>query len=519
MGKKYIDIVKYIVESDFSIDGNVDKPDIIGAIFGQTEGLIGADLDLRELQRNGKIGRIEIEFSNNKNNQTSGKLFLPSSLGRVETCILGAAIESVDRVGPFETSFKTIKVEDTRNEKRKMIIERAKNLIKALLSTEIPDSREISDMVESDVKTSTITVFGPENLPAGPDVGKTEEIILVEGRADVLNLIKSDITNCIAVGGASNKVPDSIIKLTTEKETTLFVDGDRGGEMIIKILLNSTDIDFVAKAPDGKEVEELTRKEIIKALHSKIPIDQIINRIKREDQFKNNNEQQRYMHQRNRFHYQTNNNENNSKQPGNENNEDMRHAEYNAKINNEKYNKDNKNNRHQDSDTEIIKSVTEIVNNLHNKEDNDALHETGHLKIMDINDDEDVEIPTINNEARHISQIGTESENNKNEEQGKENKNTINQDLVNTLKDLQNSLRGRLYDRNFKMIQEIPIRQLIQALQDTKNIHAIAFDGIITQRLVELANKYNVRQLYGLRAQITKKYNNILIYTSENGVI
>ncbi|MEM3875892.1 MAG: hypothetical protein QXP35_02345, partial [Candidatus Micrarchaeaceae archaeon] len=98
-------------------------------------------------------------------------------------------------------------------------------------------------------------------------------------------------------------------------------------------------------------------------------------------------------------------------------------------------------------------------------------------------------------------------------------KNTINQDLVNTLKDLQNSLRGRLYDKNFKIIQEIPIRQLIQAVQDAKNIYAIAFDGIITQRLVELANKYNVRQLYGLRAQITKKYNNILIYTSENGVI
>ncbi|MCL4383152.1 DNA primase DnaG [Candidatus Marsarchaeota archaeon] len=518
MGKKYIDIVKYIVESDFSIDGNVDKPDIIGAIFGQTEGLIGADLDLRELQRNGKIGRIEIEFSNNKNNQTSGKLFLPSSLGRVETCILGAAIESVDRVGPFETSFKTIKVEDTRNEKRKMIIERAKNLIKALLSTEIPDSREISDMVESDVKTSTITVFGSENLPAGPDVGKTDEIILVEGRADVLNLIKSDITNCIAVGGASNKVPDSIIKLTTEKETTLFVDGDRGGEMIIKILLNSTDIDFVAKAPDGKEVEELTRKEIIKALHSKIPIDQIINRIKREDQFKNNNEQQRYMHQRNRFHYQTNNNEINSKQPDNENSEETHHAEYNAKTINEKYNRDNKNTTHQDSDTEIIKSVTEIVNNLHNKEDNQTLHETRHLKIMDINDDEDADIPTINNETRHISEIGTETENNKND-QGKENKNTINQDLVNTLKDLQNSLRGRLYDKNFKIIQEIPIRQLIQAVQDAKNIYAIAFDGIITQRLVELANKYNVRQLYGLRAQITKKYNNILIYTSENGVI
>ncbi|MGC8538983.1 MAG: DNA primase DnaG, partial [Candidatus Micrarchaeia archaeon] len=163
MAKTYIDIVKYMVEAKFEINGLVEKPDIIGAVFGQTEGLLGGNLDLRELQKNGKIGRIEID-QNISNNKTYGKLFLPSSLNRVETCILAAAIESVDRVGPFETEFKVEKVEDTRDEKRKKIIARAKELVKTLISTEIPDSREISDLVETDVKASTITTYGPEAL-------------------------------------------------------------------------------------------------------------------------------------------------------------------------------------------------------------------------------------------------------------------------------------------------------------------------------------------------------------------
>ncbi len=481
MGKKYIDIVKYVVESDFEINGNVEKPDIIGAIFGQTEGLIGADLDLKELQRNGKIGRIEIEFANNNNNKTSGKLFLPSSLGRVETCILGASIESVDRVGPFETYFKVLKVEDTRNEKRKHIIERAKNLIKILLSTEIPDSKEISEMVESDVKISTITTFGPEKFPAGPDVGKSEELILVEGRADVLNLIKNDINNCIAIGGATNNIPNTIIKLTNEKETTLFVDGDRGGEMIMKILLNTADIDFISRAPDGKEVEELARKEIIKALHSKMPASQMSNRLNRERQPRKNNIQY----------------------------PQKKESKFNFVNNNHNFNEKNKiNSNNLDGDDNIVKSVSEIVNNLH-KQDHQDIQKQDHqdnnnlnLNIRNINNEEseqEVEIPSINNDV--------------------EIQNKINSEMINTLKDLQNSLRGRLYDKNNKIIEEIPIRRLLQAMQDTKNINTIVFDGIITQRLVEIANKYNIKQLYGLRAQISKKYNNILIYTSEDGLV
>src|SRR5271157_1813164 len=210
MAKTYLEIVKYMVEAKFNIEGVVDKPDIIGAVFGQTEGLLGNDLDLRELQKNGKIGRIEIDVQQSSN-KTFGKLHLPASLDRIETCILAAAVESVDRVGPYEAQFSVDKVEDTRSEKRRKILLRAKELLKKLLDTDIPDSREISEMVSADVKVSEITEFGPEKLAAGPGIAASDEIIIVEGRADVLNLLRNDIENAIAVGGAASNIPKTIV--------------------------------------------------------------------------------------------------------------------------------------------------------------------------------------------------------------------------------------------------------------------------------------------------------------------
>lgn len=49
--EKYASTAKYVVEARFTVEGVVEKPDVIGAIFGQTEGLFGPDLDLRELQK------------------------------------------------------------------------------------------------------------------------------------------------------------------------------------------------------------------------------------------------------------------------------------------------------------------------------------------------------------------------------------------------------------------------------------------------------------------------------------
>lgn len=258
---------KYIVHAKIFIEGVVDRPDVIGAIFGQTEGLLGADLELRELQKSGRIGRIEVNVDT-KGGKTTGEIIIPSSLDKAETSIVGAAIEIIQRIGPCNAKIQVGKIEDIRISKRQMVIERAKILLRNLMDTSMPDSQELSDEVAYSVRMMEIQDYGKEKLASGPGVDESDEIVVVEGRADVLNLLKHGFKNAIAINGTS--IPQTILDLCREKTVTVFVDGDRGGDLIIKELLATTEIDYVTKAPDGKEVEELTKKEIHKALRSRI---------------------------------------------------------------------------------------------------------------------------------------------------------------------------------------------------------------------------------------------------------
>jgi len=262
---------KYIINASIEIEGVVDRPDVIGAIFGQTEGLLGSDLELRELQRSGRIGRIEVNVET-KGGKTQGNIVIPSSLDKAETCIVGAALEIIQRIGPCNAKVKVVNIEDVRVSKRNFVVDRAKGLLKNLMDNVMPDSQEIAEEVAHSVRVMEITEFGKERLPAGPAVAESDELIVVEGRADVLALLKQGFKNVIAMNGTS--VPRTIIELSKQKEITVFVDGDRGGNLIIKDLLNVAEVDFVTKAPDGKEVEELAKKEIHKALRSKITAEQ-----------------------------------------------------------------------------------------------------------------------------------------------------------------------------------------------------------------------------------------------------
>ena len=270
MGKISPVSAKYIVNASIETDGVVERPDVIGAIFGQTEGLLGTELELRELQRSGRIGRIEVNVET-KGGKTQGTIIVPS-LDKAETSIVGAALEIIQRIGPCNAKIKTKNIEDVRINKRKMVIERAKELLKTMTDTVLPDSQEIADEVAHSVRIMEITEYGKDRLPAGPGIDESDEVIVVEGRADVLTLLKNGFKNVIAMNGTS--VPQTIIDITKHKETVLFVDGDRGGDLMIKDMLNVAEVDFVAKAPDGKEVEELTKKEIHKALRGKIAAEQ-----------------------------------------------------------------------------------------------------------------------------------------------------------------------------------------------------------------------------------------------------
>jgi len=272
MGKISPVSAKYIIHTSINIEGVVDRPDVIGAVFGQTEGLLGSELELRELQRNGKIGRIEVK-TETRSGKTQGDIIVPSSLDKAETSIIGAALETIQRIGPCNATVKVNKIEDVRVSKRKYVIERAKELLKEMIDNIMPDSQELTDEVAYSVRMMEICEYGRERLPAGPSIDDSDEIVVVEGRADVLNLLKHGIKNSIAINGTS--VPETIKELSRKKVVTVFVDGDRGGDLIIKELLQSCEIDYVIKAPDGKEVEEITKKEIYKALRSKAAIEQV----------------------------------------------------------------------------------------------------------------------------------------------------------------------------------------------------------------------------------------------------
>lgn len=264
MGKIAPVYTKYIMYASIEADGVVEKPDVIGAIFGQTEGLLGEGLELRELQKSGKIGRIEVDLEVDQG-KTTGTITIPSSLDKAQTALLGAAIETIERVGPSEAKIEIEEIEDVRKRKRDFLMSRAQDLLKTMMSE--TDTKELSQEVRSSVRQQEIREFGKDKLPAGPEVETSNEVIIVEGRADVLNLLKYGINNAISMNGIG--VPKTIIDLCKEKEATIFIDGDHGGELIVKSLVDVANVQYVTKAPDGKEVEELTGKEIHKALRSK----------------------------------------------------------------------------------------------------------------------------------------------------------------------------------------------------------------------------------------------------------
>ncbi len=277
MAKAPADTVKYNIYAEITIDGVVEKPDVVGALFGQSEGLLGEELELRDLQKTGRIGRIEVDIKT-RSGKSNGTIVVPSSLDMVETSIIAATIEAVDRVGPCNARIKVTNVVDARTSKRKVMVDRAKEILKRLMDDEIPESMELVDEVKKSVQLSEITTY--KGLSAGPAIKESDSVILVEGRADVLNLLKCGIKNAVAIGGTN--VPKTISELSRSKTTIAFVDGDRGGDMILKELMQVADIDYVARAPKGKEVEDLGKKEVIMGLRKKMPTDQAKNGRKKE---------------------------------------------------------------------------------------------------------------------------------------------------------------------------------------------------------------------------------------------
>lgn len=265
--------IKYNVIARFVIEGIVEKHDVIGAIFGQTEGLFPKDFELRELQRSGKIGRIDIELKS-VNDRTTGTIIVPSSLDKPETAVIAAAMETVDRVGPCEAKVNIESIRDIRVDKLKKIQERAKELMRDWKVKETHDIEIMLDQVSQEDKKIEPIHYGRERLTATPDISKRKEIIVVEGRADIINLLRAGISGAIAVEGV--KIPKTVQDLAKKVEITAFLDGDRGGDLILKELMQVAKPKYVARAPRGSEVEELDPEQLKTALAARVPIEEAI---------------------------------------------------------------------------------------------------------------------------------------------------------------------------------------------------------------------------------------------------
>ena len=257
---------KYVIKASIRANGVVNKSDVVGAVFGQTEGLLGDELDLRDLQKSGRMGRVEVEIRSDKG-KSNGEIVISSSMDQVETSVFAAALETVERVGPCKATVKVTALEDSRSTKRETIIDRARTLLIDLIKNSRTAGSTITDTVRQALQVEEIVRFKGK-LPAGPNVETSDAVIVVEGRGDVLNLLKHGIKNSVAVEGTN--IPREVVGLSKERTVTAFVDGDRGGQMIIQELLQVAEIDFIARAPENTEVEYLTHKQIMKSLRDKV---------------------------------------------------------------------------------------------------------------------------------------------------------------------------------------------------------------------------------------------------------
>lgn len=397
------DTTKYVIHAKIKADGVIERPDVIGAIFGQTEGLIGNDLDLRDLQKNGRIGRLEVDIKSNMG-KSHGMIMIPSSLDKVETAVLAASLETIDRIGPCISNILIARIEDVRSSKRKHIIDRAKLILSEMFEDMLPESQELTDEVRQSVRVEEITTYGKENLPMGPNVLDSDAILVVEGRADVLNLLKYGIKNSIAVGGTN--IPPSIVEMCKKKTCTAFTDGDRGGELIIKELLQVADIDYIARAPDGKGVEELVHKEIVKSLRQKIPVEQGLD------------------------YYQV------SKK---------RKLAIAAASKKKSLSKGKPRPTDVEPEIEPVEEKLEIEEEPVKEEENGGVF------------------------REHIDQLS-------------------------------GTLSARFLDDSNKIISEVPVRDLANALKDSNGkVKSVVFDGVITQRIVDLASEKGIGTLIGAK--------------------
>lgn len=401
-------IVKYHVKLKFEVDGLVEKADIIGAIFGQTEGLLGPEMNLNELQKVSKVGRIEVNVDT-KSNMARGDALIPMSTDISTAALIAAAIESIDKVGPFQAKFGLLGIDDIRAIKKKVIVDRAKKIVQDWATKTISEGEEMLKDVYDASKPGKLTAFGKAQLACGTGVFDSDWVILVEGRADVINLLRAGFDNAIAIEGA--KIDETITKLTEGKKVIAFLDGDRAGDLILKELQGLVKIDKILRAPMGREVEECTPLEIAEILKEAMP-------------FVTANGQQRA--------------------------QSLQHAE---SIQLQK----------QERQEQIDEQQLQITS-----------HNTSNTK------EEDTGILSAVKEV--YPQINE-------------------------------TLEAVVLDGSMKTLLKVPVSDIVKKLNSTEGAKMLVLDGIVTQRLVEAADKVGIEYIVGHRTGELKKSTDVRVRT------
>ena len=260
-------VMKYLIKADLKVNGNVQRKDIIGAIMGQTEGLLGDDLELRKLQRTARIGHVDVEVKSS-GGKVSGQILIPSSMDNVETAIIASSLETIDRIGPCAAKITVTEIQDVRSTKVNAVIDRAKDLLLVMVNSGDAATKTVIEEVRSVLTVGTAKNY--HGLTCGPNVESSDSLIIVEGRNDVRNLLNFGVKNAISCDGAGTIKQELIDLAATKENVILAIDGDRGGEMLFRQLNETIKIDFVAQAPVGQEWELLPQKTATKCLSQKV---------------------------------------------------------------------------------------------------------------------------------------------------------------------------------------------------------------------------------------------------------
>ena len=560
---------KYLIKAKLSADGIVDKPDVVGAIFGQTEGLLGDELDLRDLQKSGRIGRIEVDVQS-KNGKSEGIVLVSSSLDQVETAILASALETIDRVGPCKAGMRVLGIEDVRVSKREQVVERAKELLNDLIKQSKGKSSDLTESIRQSIQVEEITTYGKDHCPAGPAVKDSEAIIIVEGRSDVLNLLRAGVKNAIAVEGTN--IPETVQELSKERVATAFVDGDRGGELILRELFQVAEVDFVARAPRAHEVEELSAKQLTKCLRNKVPYDQYMemNKLNGQDseegesRFKHPRDEERHGRDRDDFRRENREERRRDRDEGRRERDDSREDDRRREERRRERDDDRRRDRDEGRNDERRRERelrekrkdrfnTDAADRFKKKEEPVEAEEPEEEPVVAepvieepveetvIEEPVEVEEPVVEEKPKRgrkpkkkeeepvveepvieepVAEEKPKTIRSKKRDAARQTK-TLSpeqQTYRDMLLDMASTHNAKILNSENEIIREIAVKNLVDSLKsDSENVNTIVFDGVISQRILDVSSSNGIQTVVGTRkGNITKMPSGITIWTKED---